>query len=67
MIWDQSQLLVEDQVAAPAAMPAVMLFPRHLGTDHTCREQTTITTELVGFGMYAIFSGTRPRVLIARG
>ena len=31
--WDRSQLTVEDQVAAPADRPVVMLFRWHLGTD----------------------------------
>jgi hypothetical protein len=31
--WDGSQLTVEDQVAAPADKPLVMLFRWHLGTD----------------------------------
>jgi hypothetical protein len=31
--WDQSQLVVEDQVAALDDKPAVMLFRWHLGTD----------------------------------
>jgi hypothetical protein len=31
--WDQSQLVVQDQVAAPAEKPAVMLFRWHLGND----------------------------------
>ena len=35
--WDQSQLVVEDQVAAPAEKPAVMLFRWHLGTDQSAK------------------------------
>jgi len=35
--WDQSQLVVEDQVEAPADKPAVMLFRWHLGTDQSAK------------------------------
>ena len=31
--WDQSEMLVEDRVAAPADRPVAMLFRWHLGTD----------------------------------
>lgn len=35
--WDQSQLTVEDQVAASADKPAVMLFRWHLGSDQPAK------------------------------
>ena len=42
--WNRSQLTVEDQMAAPADKPVVMLFRWHLGTDHRSKSPARVAT-----------------------